>query len=490
MEQTYDRTEDDVQDGLTFKKIGRFFAKGWLVMAISVVAALLFATVIALPIKYFYKSEPIGTVRVEYVYSGVEKGETPDGGRLDATEIISPSVLGKAVAAAELGSKITDISSLHARMRVEGVNSKERQDLIQAAANGDAAAKTKLLEPYYPTQYEVILSNPEKLGLSDSETKALLDKVVTCYFDEFLTKYTTMKPLNETFNLSDDTLSEFVDAYDAYYKTIKAASNYVKSLNANSQSSEYQIKFARLESDIDAFTLTLNQFNAYVVNNNIWRDKLSARAAIDENVARLTYLSANLTQNIADLSGQLAAYKPTETVVTTPATGGQTQVEKYNEKYHELQQQLALKNDELYEIKNDLSAYESRRDKIVGDEPTSAELKNSATARLKAIEEKAAALMAEVNSTVVEYYDTTFVNGSVRRVQPPEVGRKTMEFSLIIVYIVAAVFGFIVGCIITGVIINRSAKNGKTGELKEARSGETVAQDVQSEQPENVKEDK
>ncbi|MCM1368039.1 MAG: hypothetical protein NC184_04435 [Roseburia sp.] len=493
MEQTYEYTEDDAEEGVTLKKVGRFFAKGWVTMVLSIVAALLLATAIALPIKYFYKSEPVGTVRVEYVYSGVEKGETPDGGRLDATEIITPNVLGNAVAAAELESKITDISALHARMRVDSVESKERLELITAAANGDSSAKTKLLDPYYPTQFEVVISNPKKLGLSDSETKTLLDKVVTCYMDEFLSKYTTINPLNETFNLSDDTLSEFVDAYDSYYKTVKSASTYVKSLGNNSQSQEYKIKFARLDSDLDAFMLTLNQFSAYVVNNNIWRDKLSARSAVNENIARLTYLSANLKQNIEGLTNQLAAYKPTESVVTTPATGGQTNTEKYSDKYHELQEQLALKNDELYEIENDLKSYENRLAKIVGDDATADNLKSSADTRLKAIEAKATALMAEVNATVVEYYDTTFINGSVRRVQPPEVGYKTMQFSIVMVYLVAVIAGFIVGCIITGVLLGKSAKKAAKAQ-SEAKDGANaaVAEDsnVENAEADNTKEDK
>ena len=111
MDQAYEYVESDIEEGITFKKVAYFFKKGWLRMIIYAAVIALLTTAVALPIKSFYKSEPIATTTIEYIYNGIETGLAPDGSILNTDHIISTTVLSDAVAEANLGEVITDISA-------------------------------------------------------------------------------------------------------------------------------------------------------------------------------------------------------------------------------------------------------------------------------------------------------------------------------------------------------------------------------------------
>ena len=124
MDQAYEYVESDIEEGITFKKVAYFFKKGWLRMIIYAAVIALLTTAVALPIKSFYKSEPIATTTIEYIYNGIETGLAPDGSILNTDHIISTTVLSDAVAEANLGEVITDISALRAKMRVDACASR------------------------------------------------------------------------------------------------------------------------------------------------------------------------------------------------------------------------------------------------------------------------------------------------------------------------------------------------------------------------------
>ncbi|MCX4314726.1 MAG: hypothetical protein OSJ83_12865, partial [Clostridia bacterium] len=144
MDQTYVYEEETEENGLTLKKVGRFFKRGWVTMLVCVVAAVLIAAAVVFPIKLLYKTEQIARTSIEYIYKGIEEGKDPNGGTFNSDNIISTTVLSKAVADAELDSVITDISSLRERMRIESVETEEYIKLVNDAANGVQSAIDRL----------------------------------------------------------------------------------------------------------------------------------------------------------------------------------------------------------------------------------------------------------------------------------------------------------------------------------------------------------
>ena len=214
MEQTYVYTEEDPEDELTFKKIGRFLKKGWLRMVVYALIALALAALVAVPIKVYYNSEEAAVTSIEFVYDGIEKGENPSGGSFDRDLIISPKVLTAAVEEAGLSDKIKEITTLRAAMRVDAVPDKEYYDLVAAAANGDSQAQEKLrTTTFYPTRFDIVLSEPRALDLTDSEAVLLLEKIVACYYDDFADRYSVTKMFSNSIYTMTDAAStlEFVD---------------------------------------------------------------------------------------------------------------------------------------------------------------------------------------------------------------------------------------------------------------------------------------
>ena len=64
-------------------------------MLIYAAVLALVATAVFVPIKVFYKSEPVAETSIEFIYDGIEKGLNPIGGVLDTDNIISTTVLKK-----------------------------------------------------------------------------------------------------------------------------------------------------------------------------------------------------------------------------------------------------------------------------------------------------------------------------------------------------------------------------------------------------------
>ena len=126
MNKDYEFIEDEYEEGITFKKVAHFFKKGWLRAIVYVVICLLVALVVALPIRTFYRSEPVAQTTIEFVYDGIEQGLAPDGSILSTDNIITSTVLADAVDRAELGEKINNVSTLRSNMRVEA-RSEERR---------------------------------------------------------------------------------------------------------------------------------------------------------------------------------------------------------------------------------------------------------------------------------------------------------------------------------------------------------------------------
>ena len=266
MNKTYEYVEDEYEEGLTFKKVGRFFAKGWLRMLVYAIIAVALVSVVALPIKFFYKSEEVAQTTVEFLYEGIETGKDPDGNTLVTDNIISPSVLAKAISAAELDGVVSDVAGLRSEMRVEGVETDEYLRLVKAAADGDENAKNTLRTyVMFPTRFNIIISEPSKLGLSDAQAKLLLNKVVESYLADFKTRYSVTNMLaEETFKLSENSVMEFVDIYDSYVSKLSAIELSLKNVSADNSivsAMTDKTSFARLEIKLSAIKTDLINFN-------------------------------------------------------------------------------------------------------------------------------------------------------------------------------------------------------------------------------------
>lgn len=464
MNKSYEYVEDEYEEGLTFKKIGHFFAKGWLRMLVYALILIALVTVIALPIKFFYKSEAVAQTTIEFVYEGIETGKDPDGNILDTDNIISPTLLARAVSEAELDGVIPNVAELRSKMRVEGLDTDEYLRLVEAAASGDENAKNTLRTyTMYPTRFNIIISEPNKLGLSDTQAKLLLNKVVACYLEDFKVRYSiTGMLVGETFKLSESTIMEFVDIYDSYIGKLSSIELPLKNIaadNAIAAAMSDKTAFARLEIALSSIKTDLNNFNSYVLSKNIFRNKQSAKVSLDNLAERLAKQIDTQDEKIKNLTTQIENFKPNTTQNNTPS--GSVIVTTYPDEYYALQRQLTAAYEEKYVLTN--SAYDvAARLAAIGDvaEPTPEALVNEAFEELRRIESKLESFIAEL-SDVSEQYDSMFVASSVRHIRQPVVARKSSGLNVIIIYAVALIAGVLIASVVTGVKIARANAKAK-----------------------------
>lgn len=454
--------EDEQDEGLTFKKIWQFFKRGWLRMAIYIVIAVLLTTAIAVPIKTFLKSEPVAQTSIEYIYEGIEEGLDPNGALLNTDNIISTTVLAKAVAEANLGDTISDISMLRNAMRVEGVLTDEYVSLSEAAANGDTAAANTLRNyDMHSTRFNIVISNPSGIGLSDDQAKTLLNKVVACYYEDFKTRYSVRSMFAENmYVLSQNESLEFIDIYDIYVQSLDSVKSFLqgmKEVGSNFVSTANETTFTQLLSETELLGLSYNQFNASILSNNIWRNKQSAQNALASSKIDINNKLEPLRSYIEVLTKQIANIQPNTT--TTDSTGTHTITLTYPAEYFIYQAQLDEANRQVRDYDIQLKNIDTRLENIEAAPEADEAQKSKAVATLVEIEAQTLTLIKKVNATVADYYDTTFVSSSVRQVQPPVVTRRGMGFSLLIVYALAVIVALIVAGIVTAIKQVRTKNN-------------------------------
>lgn len=463
MDQSYVYEEDEFDEGLTLKKIGYFLAKGWIRMLVYAAVLIAAVAIIVLPIKVYYKTEPIAQTSVEYIYDGVDKGLDPNGGALNTDNIISTTVLDNAVKSAELDDTITDISMLRASMRVEAVPTEEYLRLVQDAADGNTKAQDELREyKMYPTRFNVVLSEPKKLGLNDDQATLLLDKVIAAYFENFADRYTVSDMFSsDIYTMSSNDIIEFIDAYDVYktaFDSMNAALNTLSAKASNFVSTKTSTSFSLLKSELAILDLNYDSFNNFILENNVWKNVSAAAKTLADNDERLSNELTAQQEHITYLQTLIQNIKPTS--ITTSGGGETVVVESYPEEYYKYQDQLLAAIASKRALESNYKNNEIRLNTITEFKASGGAVKPEDIAKAKEtlvnIEAQSESFVKKLNDTVTDYYHTTVVSNAVRQVRPSVVTRKTSNLNVLMIFAIAAVAGVLIGGIVTGTKIAKS----------------------------------
>ncbi|MCH5164959.1 MAG: hypothetical protein J1G01_00975 [Clostridiales bacterium] len=470
MNQDYAYAEDENEEGITFKKVGHFFKKSWLRMIIYAVTLVLIATAVAVPIKVFYKSEPVAQTSIEFIYDGIENGLDPNGGMLDTDSIISTTVLNNAVQSGNLGGVIKDISKLRSKMRVEGVETDEYVRLKEAAANGDKDAANRLRNyTMIPTRFNIIISDPEELGLSDDQAKTLLNKIVASFYADFQSRFAKSDMfLTSVFTLAENEQYEFFDIYDMYTMSLDSVKTYLTRISESSSAAS-TVTFNQLLSEYNIISGKYVLFNAYITSNNIWRDKETARNALNASKTEINNKLEPLKSYIVSLKELIDKIKPN----TETTDNGGIHIE--NVKYPP---ELLIYIDKLNEANNQVLDYEI---KIKNIDTRLEKLNEESSATDKALIDSAIETLSELETQttefvrkVQEHYKSTFLSSSVRQIQSPIVTRRSIDFSLWVVYIVAIIAGVVAAGIVTIVKITKANAAAETAQKTDEKQAESA----------------
>ena len=362
------------------------------------------------------------------------------------------------------------------------METEEYASLVEAAANGDAnAIATLRTYVMHPTSFNIVISNPAALGLTDSEAKKLLSCIVNSYYADFLKRYTVQEMFSQdVFALSSDSNIEFVnilDIYETALKDIRASIQKFADSDPDFVSRVSSKSFVTLVSDLILLESKCEQIDGYVSTNNIWADKSVAYDALKVQQEEIGNRIASLKEYVASLNKQIELINQEYQIV---ADGDKQQiiVGKYPPVYEECHRKLDEANRQIHDYDVRLKNVEMRIAKIDPDKvgenitPTPSTLVEAARKRLAAFEKEASETVAQANTTIADYYTTQYVASSVRQIRQPIVTRIGLDFSMVVVFLAAGAFGFIVSLIVTAIKISYANAARKK---KAARDGDAAA---------------
>lgn len=482
MDNAYNYDESELEEGITLKKVGYFFKKAWLRMIIYLVVALALASAVVLPVKFLYKSERVGLTSIEFIYEGIEEGLDPNGGVLNTDNIISTTVLDKAVEASELTDVITDISKLRASMRVDGVETEEYRKLVEAASRGDSDAASELRTYVMrPTQFEIIISEPQKLGLSDVQAKTLLSHVVAEFCKDFKSRYTVSNMFSsDAYVLSQNAMLEYADMYDLYMQTFDPIETYLNRLAAEAPAftaTDNNTTFATLLSNLSVIKRSYDAFNSYILSNNVWRDIDNALSALAESKTQkqneLTAQQAYL-ESIIEIKDSI---KPN--TITSNVNGQTITTEAYPKEYYVWLERVDTENAKVKTLTNQLNNITLRYNKLTAssEKPTDVAVEYVSKTIVQ-LENMSKIFVDKVNDTVTEYYDTTFIAQSVRAVRSPVVMRMSIQFNILIIYACVVLAALLAASLVTVIKISKRNAKEKKAALANAACNSTADDDA------------
>lgn len=470
-----ERTEVRDQDGgeITFRGIGRFIKQSFVRILIYVLAVVILATLVVVPLKLFWRAAPSVAARIEFIYEGVNQGLDPAGAAFDKNSVKYATVVSSAISKANLTEKLKDVDAVRNSIIVSDVYSAEYLDLKAKADAGDADAIKTLSEyTYYPTRYDVSLRNLKGLNLSKQEAVTLLDNVLDAYSERFAAMYTQKNIYSSSMfgdSVTTDINADYLDYYDLYYAQLTSINSYIRQMsakNASFRSTNTNKTFGDLIQSYTALETSYGLFKSYVVSNKVAKNLTITKNNLTVTVSKLTNRKTSLNDTITKIQDQIDKYVPeTSTIISN---GNTTIIQTYAPEYYALQKQLTACIMELGTVTDELAEYNSRLDAFNGASELAADdpLIIGADSMLARLRTDSIAFVTNVNGTVEDYFKTMLVTDSLRVIQPPVYVRSSADIPVLYIYLVGVIGAVIVAMIVTHVKVKNSA-SPKTAEAKQ-----------------------
>jgi hypothetical protein len=175
--------------------------------------------------------QPVATsTRVVFSFPGFERGEYPDKSNFQPDDLRAPAVIALAIRRQGLDTSIDFQSKIRGAIGIEGIvppNIVKERDRLRAAGQTPP--------PYTPDEYQVTLTLPRSVSLSDKQRNQLLNEIITVYRESFNRTYSTV-PL--AFGSAFATLhnADFPEYQLILDKEIESLTSYLEQLVAKTDS--------------------------------------------------------------------------------------------------------------------------------------------------------------------------------------------------------------------------------------------------------------
>lgn len=273
------------------KKILRLFQKRYLAFIMLVVIA--FAVFGEMYHVLILSNLKVMTISLDY--PGVEEGLNPDGSRFVISEMTNDEILDAAKSGLKIESKSND--EIRQRLFITTKFSQKEMDAVVSDIR-DGMQGT-----YVPTTFHIYYSQENKFA--KNETYEFLNALAETYKDYFYKNHAENNSVLEFDKDDDYDKYDYYEIYTVLYNKAERMLEYMKTHHTENRGfrADDNTNFSTLSDELSNFkNVKLERFNAYIVQNNISRNRA-------EYVNKLSYL---IDKNTIDFNKKNSASEITK----------------------------------------------------------------------------------------------------------------------------------------------------------------------------------
>ena len=346
----------------------------------------------------------------------------PNGESLDLNQITSSYVLQEAMEGLKL-SKSFSLAQLRSNIRIERIltpESRRQQEIASSMlANKNSGAYNQLqnIELAYSNQFVVSLTNGfGSPGLTDTELRLVLDRVLTAYNDYLVTTYADIKLPDDEFAAIDLEKQDILESLDLLrsaeqdlYDFCAARSSGVRGYRSWKTGRTLNDLMQELET---VRSVNLDYLYSYVTTYSIVRDRDSTVTGYRYQLRLAQTSLAALNENIATIQDILDNYQNDQIYVPGQEEEAARSIQATTDYYNQLVMEKADDFDRVAKLEEQIANLQYKLDKL-----TAADAENAGSAQLeKAVQELNEALRicreiyAQICEQLEEIYASTFFN--------------------------------------------------------------------------------
>ena len=273
------------------KKILRLFQKRYLAFVMLVVIAFaVFGEIYHVLILSNFKG-----MMISLDYPGAEEGLNPDGSRFVISEMTNDEILDAAKSGLKIESKSND--EIRQRLFITTKFSQKEMDAVVSDIRDGMQGS------YVPTTFHIYYSQENKFA--KNETYEFLNALAETYKDYFYKNHAENNSVLEFDKDDDYDKYDYYEIYTVLYNKAERMLEYMKTHHTENRGfrADDNTNFSTLSDELSNFKdVKLERFNAYIVQNNISRN----RAAY---VNKLSYL---IDKNTIDFNKKSSASEITK----------------------------------------------------------------------------------------------------------------------------------------------------------------------------------
>ncbi len=392
-----------------FRQLKKYFLI-WILIAV-VCGGLVFGGSLALSSSH---ATPL-TAMVGFTYDGIEKGLDPAGNEFDVNSMKAPTVVESALS--DLDMKASLVDTVRGGLTISGVVPDDAIDELTAyqsifeATNSIEAANKMMDVSYYPTQFTIEFSYADT-GLSRSEAADLLNTLFNEYKIYFMQTFGYNDAFGDALTTVDYSGYDYPQAVDMFGTTLNTLQDYVSALSDGDttrfRSTETGYNFSDLNEAISTMkSVDLASLSSYVYGKNVTKDKDTLATYYQYRIDTLTRSMTSSQEQLASVVDSIANYQKDSVVIMAGAdnTTGTPLLEP-SQAYDDLITQKTAIQTTVSNLQQQINDYKTRLDVLQKNPVGTAKEKEKTDADMTALGEKINAMVANVNTTADEYFET------------------------------------------------------------------------------------